>query len=119
MRVPLYDHHLYVELRGCARGIALRFPYRRSVTDVFTRSRRIRGLSHWTLRSWARGLPAWRRRAYPLSFGTRFGKLMAKPPKLVDERELLVDDGKCDGEAQSSGVRRVALDLVQSVVCKE
>jgi hypothetical protein len=44
---------------------------------------------------------------------------MAKTPKLVDERELLVDDGKCDGEAQSSGVRRVALDLVQSVVCKE
>ena len=79
------------------------------MTDVFSRSSRIRGLSHWTLRSWARRL----------SFGTRFRKLVAKTPKLVDERELLVDDGKCDGEAQSSGVRRVALDLVQPVVCKE
>jgi hypothetical protein len=39
---------------------------------------------------------------------------MTKTPELVDERELLVDDGERDGEAQSSGVRRVALDLVQS-----
>lgn len=49
----------------------------------------------------------------------RFRQLEAKPAKLVHERELFVDDGERYGEAQSSGMRRVALDLVQSGVWEQ
>lgn len=45
---------------------------------------------------------------------TRLRELLTETAQLLHERQLLTDNGKGDGESQSLGVRRVALDFFQA-----